>query len=203
MAAEVPDVYIRLDGLTGECTDDAHPGDQGWVQIKGFSFSFGLRSATQPEDTTHPGAAGKGGTHPGAPPAPKPKKPISADDTGPFDRPAVTLSKTLDQASASLWKDKCYSGQPLKSVEVHACRYGGSEAELKIPFLTLIFEEVVVRSISLQLSEDGVPAESMHFIYDTVKMQYIWTANDTGDRVRGASAPRAGWNFKDNKPATW
>jgi hypothetical protein len=53
------------------------------------------------------------------------------------------------------------------------------------------------------ISADELPSESIRFHYDAVKLKYIWTANDRGSRVRGAAAPRAGWNFEDNQPVEW
>jgi type VI protein secretion system component Hcp len=206
MADNLADVYVNLDGLKGECTDYEYSGDKGWVQIQGFSFSFGLKSDGQDDeekDAKHPGKDGKTPAAGGADPK-KTKKPRSIDGPdSPFDRQEVTLSKRLDLASATLWKDKCYNGQPIPKIKIVVCRHGGELGAERIAFLEMVFEEVRVRSISLQLGADGTPEESLHFIYDTVKVQYTWTANDTGNRVRGASAPRAGWNFKDNKPASW
>jgi hypothetical protein len=60
-----------------------------------------------------------------------------------------------------------------------------------------------VKSVSLGLSSDEAPTEAVHFRYDSLKIKYIWTSNDMGTRVRGASAPRAGWNFESNKPVEW
>jgi len=209
MADNLPDVYVRLDGLEGESADFKHPGKQGWVQIKGFSFGFGLKGA----DSTNLASLAKKGK--GADleaqnkallahiQASKGKGKGEKKDDGPFDRPDVTLNKTLDLASTDIWKKKCHSGEPIAKVEVVACRYGGESGDEKIPFLTLIFEGVQVKSISLGLSNDEAPTESIHFRYDHVKMKYIWTSNDMGMRVRGASAPRAGWNFKDNKAVEW
>ena len=211
MADNLPDVYVKLEGLEGESTDNAHPGKDGWVQIKGFSFSFGLKGA----DTASLGSLMKTGkdtdlaeqhkallehlksTQGGA------KKTDKKKDEGPFDRPDVTLNKTLDLASAKIWRDKCHSGEPIAKVSVVACRYGGESGDEKIPFLTLIFENVQVKSVSLGLSNDEPPTESIHFRYDSVKLKYIWTSNDLGTRVRGASAPRAGWNFEQNKAVEW
>jgi len=210
MAENLPDVYVKLYGLKGESTDSQHSGTDGWIQIKGFNFGFGLKGA----ETTSLTALGKGAkdadvakahqellAHLKATQA-KGKGDDKKDD-GPFDRPDVTLNKSLDLASTDIWKKKCHSGEPISKVEVVACRYGGESGDEKIPFLTLIFEGVQVKSVSLSLSNDEAPTEAIHFRYDSVKMKYIWTSNDMGTRVRGASAPRAGWNFQENKPVVW
>jgi len=212
MADNVPDVYVKLDGLKGESTDFLHPGKDGWVQIKGFNFGFGLKGA----DKTNLGSlmkAGKAGADLEAQnkalmehlaqTQKQGKKGAAEKDEGPFDRPDVTLNKTLDLASTDIWKEKCYNGDPIPKVSVVACRYGGESGEEKIPFLTLIFENVYIKSVSLSLSADEPPTEAIHFRYDSVKLKYVWTSNDMGQRVRGASAPRAGWNFEENKPVEW
>jgi len=211
MADNLPDVYVKLDGLEGESTDAAHPGNKGWVQIKGFSFNFGLKGA----DTTNLTSLMRGGKE-GADMAEQQrmllehmknmqgqKNDEKKKDEGPFDRPDVTLNKSLDLASTDIWKKKCYSGDAIPKIQVVACRYGGESGDEKIPFLTLIFENCIVKSISLGLSNDEAPSESIHFRYDSVKIKYVWTSNDLGSRERGASAPRAGWNFTANKPVEW
>ncbi len=209
MAEHLPDVYVKLHGLEGESTDSQHPGKDGWVQIKGFSFGFGLKGA----ESASLKAPGKGATPEDLE---KHRKALMAEvnaakkgkgddkkDDGPFDRPDVTLNKTLDLASTNIWKKKCHSGEPIPKVQFVVCRYGGESGDEKIPFLTLIFEGVHVKSVSLSLSNDEAPTEAIHFRYDSVKLKYIWTSNDMGTRVRGASAPRAGWNFEKNQPVEW
>jgi len=42
MPEDLPDVYLRFDGFKGECNDDAHPGEKGWITIKSFTFGFGF-----------------------------------------------------------------------------------------------------------------------------------------------------------------
>ena len=205
MAENVPDVYVRLDGLQGESSDVAHPGEDGWVQIKGFSFSFGLKAAgdkgkkLDPKDFKTPADYQKALKKA----KDEKKKTENEKDDGPFERPEVTLNKTLDIASRTIWRDKCHAGDSIPKVEVVACRYGGEQGDEKIPFATLIFEKVQVRSVSMSISADDLPAESIHFRYDAVKLKYIWTANDSGSRVRGAAAPRAGWDFEANAAVEW
>lgn len=212
MADNLADVYVRFDGLKGECTDAQHSGDDGWVEIKGFSFSFGLKSsgAGKPalpatKDLKTPeqmkAAMQKMQEHLAAQQQKKPAH--DAKDDGPFDRSEVTLNKTLDLASPKLWKEKCHTGTLIPKIEVVACRYGGTEGLGKIPFLTLVFENAQVKSISMGISADERPSESLRFSYDTVKLKYIWTANDCGDRVKGAASPRAGWDFEANRAPEW
>src|SRR5215475_1660442 len=106
MADNLPDIYVKLEGLEGESTDAAHPGDKGWVQIKGFSFNFGLKGAGT-QNLTSLMRGGKEGVdmaeqqkmlleHMKA--MQGQKDGAKKKDEGPFDRPDVTLNKSLDLA---------------------------------------------------------------------------------------------------------
>ena len=203
MASDLPDVYVRLKDLKGECRDDHHLGDDGWVQIKGFTFGFGLKGGSWADAAKNAGAAakgagGKGGSSGGAKGKGGPTGGAAANE-GPLDFPPVQLTKSLDLASASIWKDKCHSGEPIAQVELEACRYGGTDrGNFKIPFLRLVFEEVYVESISLGLSNDELPAETITFTYDRVRMESLWTDNETGNRLVDRPS-RAGWDKKNQK----
>jgi type VI protein secretion system component Hcp len=111
----------------------------------------------------------------------------------------VTITKSSDLVSTRLLKEKCHSGAAIKVIEVVACRYGGNDDKNpKIPFLRLFFEDVYITSITFALSQDELPAETIKFTYDIVRMETIWTDNETGDRL--TSEPnRCGWNKKLNK----
>src|SRR5437763_4051792 len=120
MADNVPDVYVYLDGLKGECTDETHPGKDGWFQIKGFSFGFGLKGG-EAKASAPPAKPGHAPAPAAAPPAGGKKK---AKDDGPFDHPEVTLNKTFDMSSPGIWENNCHAGQVIPKIEVRACRYG-------------------------------------------------------------------------------
>src|SRR5258708_1178348 len=95
MAEEVPDVYVRFEGIDGECTDQMHPGKQepggdypsgvkfGWFQIKSFSFSFSVKDTGDAASDKQRAAArlahAAGGTAaPGAAPGTTPAVPQAA-----------------------------------------------------------------------------------------------------------------------------
>jgi len=210
MASDIPDVYVRFDGLEGECRDDQHPGDKGWIPIKGFRFSVGVKDTGDSGPTT--AKLGKAKTEKeryeemvemekkrqqdGA------KKPAAKSSTTKeeaFDRPAVTISKSPDLMSTELLRDKCHKGQHLKEVVVEACRYGGDNQEMKIPFLRLTFGDVCVQSISIGLCDDPVPSEDLTFKYERVTLETVWTDNETGKRIAGGTQ-RAGWDFQHQEP---
>jgi len=213
MADALADVYVRLEGFTGECTDDQHPGEDGWIQIKSFNFGFGMREGSWDENASQNasraggstnsgsstgGGAGGGGSTGGS------RSGSSGSGSGvsnvPLEFPEVTITKSSDLVSTRLLKEKCHSGAPIPIVEVVACRYGGNdEKNPKIPFLRLIFEEVYITSITFALSQDELPTETIKFNYDIVRMETIWTDNETGDRLT-SDPNRCGWDKKLNRP---
>ena len=210
MAADLPDVYVRFEGLKGECTDELHPGSEGWVQIKGFSFGFGLKDTgaanknlrsiggrgLKPEEQVEQLKQAVKDLQTAQAAPPKPAAPGAARDDGPFDFPEVRLEKSLNLVSSSLWDENAHRGKVIPEVELVACRYGGvgtKSSDIKIPFLRLVFENVRVTKVSLGLSDESLPTESVTFDYDRVGIEYLWTDNETGERL--ADQPqRAGWD---------
>jgi len=191
MSEALADVYVRLEGTKGECTDAAHPGDKGWIQIKSFSFGFGMHEGSWDSgDSTAKSSGGAGdGTSSGK----------AGASNLPLDFPEVTITKSSDLASTPLLKEKCHEGGSIPMLELIACRYGGNDRKRpKIPFLRIIFKKVYINSISLSLSQDELPGETIKFTYDIVQMETIWTDNETGDRL--TSEPnRCGWDKSVNK----
>jgi type VI protein secretion system component Hcp len=196
MAEALPDVYVRLEGLKGECTDDAHPGKDGWIQIKSFNFGFGMKEGSWEAGATDSGSSGgEGGGNGGS----SGNSGRSGASNLPLEFPEVTITISSDLVSTSLLKEKCHEGAPISKLELVACRYGGNdENNPKIPFLRIIFTEVYITSISLTLSQDDLPGETIKFTYDIVEMETIWTDNETGDRLT-SDPNRCGWNKKLNK----
>ncbi len=192
MADALADVYVKLDGMTGECTDESHPGKDGWIQIKKFNFGFGMPEGSWDGGGTgsagSAGSGGNGGSSGGA-----------GANNFPLDFPDASLTKDSDLSSTRLLKEKCHEGAPIKRLELVACRQGGKdEANPKIPFLTIIFTNVYIKSISLSVSQDELPSETIKFKYDIVQMKTIWTDNETGDRLV-ADPNRCGWDRENNK----
>lgn len=208
MGEALADVYVKLDGFTGECTDDQHPGDDGWIQIKSFNFGFGMKEGSweNTESTgatsTHgsSGSSGGGTSGNGSGSGSRHHGGGSGVSNLPLEFPEVTITKSSDLVSTRLLKEKCHSGSPIPHIEVVACRYGGNDDKNpKIPFLRLIFDEVYITSITFALSQDELPAETIKFTYEIVRMETIWTDNETGDRLT-SDPNRCGWDKKLNKP---
>src|SRR5438477_7656969 len=111
MPEDLPDVYLRLDGFTGECNDDNHPGGDGWITIKSFSFGFGFPgvdgASDSDEDTTsniHNGspAAGQAQGAVKQVARPKRKRPPGNMKSGPMTFDNITFSKSSDSTSHNL-----------------------------------------------------------------------------------------------------
>jgi type VI protein secretion system component Hcp len=211
MPGDIPDVYLRFDGFTGECNDLKHPGDKGWITVKSFSFGFGLQGSEtaadddedqqqQQQDQTgtqaNPRAAG--GTAAPRPPAPRraKKKKIRAPmKSGPMTFDCISFSKASDVMSHSLM-EACHDGTEIPKVELHACRYGGGPQNEKVPFLHLVFERVHLKTCKLNLATEGMPSEDVEFEYEKVEMKCMWTDNATGDPLT-AQPITAGWDLSD------
>lgn len=195
MAEALADVYVRFrdKNLKGECTDSKHPGEDGWIQIKTFSFSFGMKEGSWDSGGSSASDSGGDGGGSGA------SSGKSGGSNLPLEFPEVTITKSADLATTGLLKQKCYDGGAIEILEVVACRYGGNDSEnMKIPFLHIYFKNVYINSVSLSLSQDELPGETIKFTYDIVQMDTVWTDNETGDRL--VSQPnRCGWNKKLNK----
>lgn len=186
MAAELADVYVRFKGIEGECMDERYPGKAGWFQIKSFSFNFGVKDKEALAGAAPSSGVGSSGGGAG-----------SGND-GPLDKSNVRLTKTLDVGSAGIWKEHCHSGEVIPEAEVVACRQGGLGGDEKIPFVRFIFQGVYVNDISMTLPEDSLPTETMNFEYDRMRMESLWTDNETGDRAIDRPR-RAGWDWMKNQ----
>lgn len=215
MAEELPDIYVRFEGIDGECTDERHPGKDeggdypddtvfGWFQIKQFTFSFSVKdTGDTPAAATAAHGTPAGTTAGAANPAQAkgahgttPQQ--SAKDDGPFNHPDISLTKALNVTTVTLWQDKVNKGEVIPMAELVACRGGGADGSVKIPFVRLVFEKVYVKSISLSIAPDSLPSETLQFSYERARMESIWTDNDTGERK--VDRPRRfGWDFHTNK----
>lgn len=192
MADALVDIYVNLGGLEGkgESSDAFHKGKDGWIQIKSFNFGFGMTEGSWDSGGTNDSGSDGGGS-----------SGQSGEPNLPLDFPEVTITKNCDLSSTTLLKEKCHKGDPLSKVQLVACR-GGATGEQndspKIEFLSVIFRNVYINSISLSLSQDELPAETIKFTYDIVEMKTVWTDNETGDRL--VSEPnRCGWDRQHHK----
>src|SRR5579859_850516 len=183
MAGDIPDVYLRFEGFEGECNDEDHPGEDGWITIKSFNFGFGFQGAdaATSEDDQDDASSQLNNGSPGKPnpnavaqkPKPKRKRKSIPMKSGPMTFDCISFSKASDVMSASLM-DACHSGEEIPTVELHACRYGGGPDNEKVPFLNLVFTNVHLKTCKLNLATDGMPSEDVEFEYKKVEMKCMW-----------------------------
>lgn len=222
MASDGADIYLRFadesgekpakwagQPIQGDCRDEKHPGEDGWIQIRSFSFGFG--SGDKGDTFESKSSSGKPMT--AAQKAAEAKKKEMEEKkkkekeegktwgkSGPLDFEKFKFSKSTDRLSPVLL-DIAYAGNfKIPKVLVEAVRYGNTGASFKIPFLQLIFENVYLKSCTLNLVNEEVPGEDVEFEYDIVRMLTIWTDNETGAE-RLACPVRAGWDLNGQKAA--
>ena len=193
MADNLPDVYLRFEGIKGESMDSIYPGEappgdsrqDGWMQIKSFTFGFGWGGTAA--GGADPASKTKGAA-PAAAPVPAAAKGAKAGGT--LSPKEFSFSKAPDVASNELLL-RCKGSKEISKAELMVCRAGGSlgsgrtEQVVKIPFLYFIFEKVLLKKCSLSVTGDPVPSETIEFKFASVRMETVWTDNATGKRETG------------------
>ncbi len=219
MAEGLPDIYLKFEGeslqgnkLKGECNDDKHRGDDGWIQIKSFNFGFGFEGGPHGDPGMRPGEQLDGKDDAAKLKALQAqnkalmdkmkadkdsKKKQSWGQSGALKFDKISFTKSADCLSDDL-VELCHGGQGIDKIILEACRTSGisdDEQGLKIPFLRITFNDIMFRSCSLTLATEGLPSEVLEFEYNQVKVETLWTENATGKRL--PSQPiSAGWDIK-------
>jgi type VI protein secretion system component Hcp len=212
VAENLSDVYLNFRGdglnLAGECTDDNHPGSDGWIQIRSFGFGFGFEGGGGSSSSSSSLSKGKDKEEQMARELEKLKKDAADrnkkkgnDDKSWGKSGALTFekgkfSKNSDLMSASLI-ELCHSGTCIPKVTLAVCRYGGAEGDVEMAFFIATFENVLLSSCNLNLAVEGVPSEDYEFQYEAVRIQSRWTSNDTGER-NAARPVDTGWDLTNN-----
>jgi type VI secretion system Hcp family effector len=203
MAEDIPDVYLRFDGFKGECMDEDHPADKGWITIKSFTFGFGFSGtdgdAEQDNEdgaNTHPSAGTQ--AHPASKPQKKSKRKKRAGmKSGPLNFDCISFTKASDVMSHKLM-EACHQGTEIPKVDLEACRSGGGPTNKKVAFLSLTFEKVYLKSCTLNLTTDNLPSEDIQFEYGKVSMNCLWTDNETGQKL-DATPDAVSWDLSTMK----
>jgi type VI secretion system secreted protein Hcp len=92
------DTFLKIDGIPGESTDDAH---KEWIEVQSFSHNI------------HQPASASVSTAGGAP-----QERCEHSD--------FSITKMLDKASPKIY-EFCCSGKPVKEVIIEMCRAGGDK----------------------------------------------------------------------------
>jgi len=70
-------------------------------------------------------------------------------------------------------------------IDISSGANAGATAGAKIPFLKFVFSKIQLTKCSLSISKDSPPSEDIEFWFDVVKMETMWTDNETGEKLPG------------------
>lgn len=152
--------------VDGVTGESADSQHKNWTDIRSFSWG-----------ATQPGAMASG----------------SGGNAGRASFNDLVVVAYMDKGTAAIVKN-CVTGKHITSVEVSACKTGGSQIE----FMRITLQEVLVTSAQVTGVDPSDPADRLLMNYGfqaaKVKKQY-WQQNDTGGK--GAEVT-VGWNIKEN-----
>jgi type VI protein secretion system component Hcp len=212
MAGELPDVYLKFEAedsdvdLEGDCADHDHPGEEGWTEIKSFSFGFGFQTSASkaaPAKLNPRGMNEKAQIKALTEQLNTMQREKSDDSShewgqcGALNFEKCRISKSANRLSADL-VHLCHKGEPIDKVTLEACRPSGEDESIKAPFLKIIFTNVYIRDCNLRLATEGLPTEEFELEYETVQVETWWTDNATGKRLPERPF-RVNWDLKANQ----
>lgn len=136
------DTFMKLDGIPGESTDDAH---KDWIELLTWS-----NAVSQPASST--ASSSGGGT---------------AERVNHSD---FSVTKLMDKASPKLY-EFCCTGKPLKEVIVECCRAGGDKMKyLEVKMQNVIVSSVAPSAVAS--GDSSYPEESVSFNYGSIVYTY-------------------------------
>ena len=152
--------------VDGVTGESADAQHKGWTDIQSFTWG-----------ASQPGAMASG----------------SGGNAGKASFNDLVVAAYMDKGAPSIIKN-CANGKHLSSVEISACKTGGTQVE----FMRVTLQEVLVTSAQVAGIDPGDVADRlmMHYGFQAakVKKQY-WQQNDNGGK--GAEVT-VGWNIKEN-----
>ncbi|KVP45282.1 Hcp family type VI secretion system effector [Burkholderia ubonensis] len=152
--------------VDGVAGESADAQHKGWTDIQTFSWG-----------ASQPGAMASG----------------SGGNAGKASFNDLVVAAYMDKGAPAIIKN-CASGKHLPSVEISACKTGGTQVE----FMRVTLQEVLVTSAQVAGVDPGDVADRllMHYGFQAakVKKQY-WQQNDNGGKGAEVSV---GWNIKEN-----
>ena len=144
------DVFMKVDGIDGESTDDAHAG---WIELLSFSHGVSQPSA---------GAASSGGGRHG--------QRVDVQD--------FTVVKSVDKASPKLFL-ACCKGDHISEILVELCRATGDKTKYMEYKLTDVVVSSVRPGGSANGGE-SLPLEEISFNPGRIDYTYTETDHNTG-----------------------
>jgi type VI secretion system secreted protein Hcp len=91
----------------------------------------------------------------------------SAQSTGKAQFDEITITKTVDKASPSLFKN-CTTGTHIKQVTLAVRKAGGVPSDVMI----ITLGTVLVTTVHWSFSSDTAPTETITFVFATLKVTY-------------------------------
>ena len=141
-------IVMKLEGIPGDCEI---PGYEGWILVDSLSW----------EITREEKESGKQGTR--------------DINLGVAELPALSMNKSMDKASVKLMQQSIAGGA-----------LGGKEGKAKIEclatsgttstdkcFLRYVLERPIIKSWSIDASDDDRPTESVSILYNKIYMTYF------------------------------
>lgn len=151
-------IIMKLEGIPGDCNIE---GKEGWITIDSLSWEI------QREEKE----SAKAGT-----------KDINL---GVAELPALTMGKSMDKASVYLMQQSIAGGALGAPGEVELLSTAGVDSEPKV-YLRYKLDRPIIKSWSIDASEDDRPTESVSILYNKIFMEYFATADGlTYTRVDG------------------
>lgn len=162
------DIFCKVEGIKGECTDDAHTDE-----IEVLDFKHHIFQPSAGSMSTGGGASAERATH------------------GEF-----IVSKALDLASPKL-VEACCKGTHIKEVILSLNRAGGDKVEyMNYKLSHVMITSVEVGGDTAQnVLGDGMPTERVSFVYGKIDWEY--TQQKLADGTGGGKVA-AGWDCTKN-----
>lgn len=144
------DVFLKIDGIPGESTDDKH---KDWIELE--SYHHGV---TQPTSGAVSTAGGRTG--------------------GRCDHSDFTIVKALDKSSPKLALF-CCNGAHIKEIKIELCR-AGEDKQKYMEYILKDSIISAVRPGGSAHGEGLVPLEEVSFCYGAIDWTYTATDHKTG-----------------------
>jgi type VI secretion system secreted protein Hcp len=136
------DVFLKIESIPGESTDDKH---KDWIEV--LSFHHGM---TQPASATRSSVGGAGAER------------CNHED--------IIIDKYMDKASPLIYQHLC-TGKHIKEVAVEFCRAGGDKVRyMEVKMEEVIVASVKLTGTSQ--GEGKFPVTQIGFNYGRIKWTY-------------------------------
>ena len=155
-------IIMQLKDIPGECE---LTGKTDWIVVDSLSW----------EITREEKESGKVGT-----------KDINL---GVAEMPALTMGKSMDRASVFLMQQAIAGGALGAPCIIELLATGGIDKEAQV-YLRYELERPIIKSWSIDASEDDRPTESVSILYNKIRMEYF----QSQDGKEYKSAGKKGWD---------